>query len=64
MIKLKTRKAALKRFKKKSKLSILCRHAGKSHFLMKKSHQRKRKLNQKIHLKTMNYNCIKLMLPY
>ena len=64
MPKLKTRKAAAKRYKKTGNANFLRRHAFKGHLLMKKSNKQKRKLSQVI---LVNYNdtqSIKLMLPY
>ena len=48
MPKLKTRKAALKRYKKTGAGNFLRRHAYKGHLLMKKSKTQKRKLSQTI----------------
>ena len=64
MPKLKTRKAASKRYKVTGNNNFLRRHAFKGHLLMKKSNRQKRKLSQRI---IVNYNdtqAIKLMLPY
>ena len=64
MPKLKTRKAAFKRYKRTGNNNFLRRHAFKGHLLMKKSNRQKRKLSQVI---LVNYNdtqSIKLMLPY
>ena len=64
MPKLKTRKAAAKRYKVTGNNNFLRRHAYKGHLLMKKSNRQKRKLSQRI---LVNYNdtpAIKLMLPY
>ena len=64
MSKLKTRKAALKRYKITGNNNFLRRHAFKGHLLMKKSKKQKRKLSQ---ILCVNYNeikSIKLMLPY
>ncbi len=46
MPKLKTRKAAAKRYKITGKNNFLRRHAFKGHLLMKKSNRQKRKLSQ------------------
>lgn len=46
MPKLKTRKAALKRYKITGTYNFLRRHAFKGHLLMKKSNKQKRKLSQ------------------
>lgn len=64
MPKLKTRKAALKRYKITSNDNILRRHAFKSHLLRKKSNRQKRKLSQIICVKNNDIRSIKLMLPY
>ena len=45
MPKLKTRKAASKRYKITGNSNFLRRHAFKGHLLMKKSNKQKRKLN-------------------
>jgi len=52
MPKLKTRKAALKRYKKTGAGNFLRRHAYKGHLLMKKSNTQKRKLSQTICVST------------
>ena len=64
MPKLKTRKAALKRYKITGTNNILRRHAFKGHLLMKKSNRQKRKLSQIIRVSTNDSKPIKLMLPY
>ena len=64
MPKLKTRKAALKRYKITSNDNFLRRHAFKGHLLMKKSKKQKRKLSQVLCVKKSDKNTIKLMLPY
>ena len=64
MPKLKTRKSALKRYKKTATGIFLCRHAYKGHLLMKKSKTRKRKLSQIILVNGRDSKSIKLMLPY
>ena len=64
MPKLKTRKAALKRYKKTGADNYLRRHAYKGHLLMKKSNVQKRKLSQKICVTLSDSKPIKLMLPY
>jgi large subunit ribosomal protein L35 len=48
MPKLKTRKAASKRYKVTGNNNFLRRHAYKGHLLMKKSNRQKRKLSQVI----------------
>ena len=64
MPKLKTRKAAFKRYKKKGTGNILRRHAYKGHLLMKKSNVQKRKLSQRVCVTLSDSKPIKLMLPY
>lgn len=64
MPKLKTRKAASKRYKMTGTDNFLRRHAFKGHLLMKKSNRQKRKLSQILCVKKNDMNAIKLMLPY
>ena len=64
MPKLKTRKAALKRYKKTAAGNFLRRHAYKGHLLMHKTKTQKRKLSRTIRLSTCDSKPIKLMLPY
>ena len=64
MPKLKTRKAASKRYKITSNRNFLRRHAFKGHLLMKKSNKQKRKLSQTICVNSRDTKAIKLMLPY
>jgi large subunit ribosomal protein L35 len=64
MPKLKTRKAAAKRYKITSNNNFLRRHAFKGHLLMKKSNKQKRKLSQTICVNSRDTKAIKLMLPY
>ena len=64
MPKLKTRKAASKRYKITGNDNFLRRHAFKGHLLMKKSNRQKRKLSQKILVNYNDIQSIKLMLPY
>ena len=64
MPKLKTRKAALKRYKITGNKNILRRHAYKGHLLMKKSNKQKRKLSQIVCVNNSDSKPIKLMLPY
>jgi len=64
MFKLKTRKAALKRYKITGGGNLLRRHAYKGHLLMKKSNVQKRRLSQKICVTKSDSKSIKLMLPY
>ena len=64
MPKLKTRKAASKRYKVTGNNNFLRRHAYKGHLLMKKSNRQKRKLSQVILVNPSDSKAIKLMLPY
>lgn len=64
MPKLKTRKAAAKRYKLTSAGKLLRRHAFKGHLLMKKSTRQKRKLSQRICVNSNDIKQIRLMLPY
>ena len=64
MPKLKTRKAASKRYKITSQRNFLRRHAFKGHLLMKKSNKQKRKLSQNICVNKNDIKSIQLMLPY
>jgi large subunit ribosomal protein L35 len=64
MPKLKTRKAASKRYKITGNNNFLRRHAFKGHLLMKKSNKQKRKLSQVIQVNCKDIPAIKLMLPY
>ena len=64
MPKLKTRKAAAKRYKITGNDNFLRRHAFKGHLLMKKSNRQKRKLAQTICVSKNDMPAIKLMLPY
>ena len=64
MPKLKTRKAAVKRYKVTGANNFLRRHAYKGHLLMKKSKKQKRKLSQRICIKKSDTGAIRLMLPY
>ena len=64
MPKLKTRKAASKRYKITGNNNFLRRHAFKGHLLMKKSNKQKRKLSQTVLVNRRDIQAIKLMLPY
>jgi large subunit ribosomal protein L35 len=64
MPKLKTRKAASKRYRITGTNNFLRRHAFKGHLLMKKSNRQKRKLSQNILVNYNDIQAIKLMLPY
>lgn len=64
MPKLKTRKAAAKRYKKTGAGNFLRRHAYKGHLLMKKTNKQKRRLSQVLCVNKSDKAPIKLMLPY
>ena len=64
MPKLKTRKAALKRYKRTAAGNFLRRHAYKGHLLMHKTKTQKRKLSRTICVSTSDSKPIKLMLHY
>jgi len=64
MPKLKTRKAAAKRYKVTGSGNILRHHAYKGHLLMKKSNKQKRQLSQTLCVSVRDVPAIKLMLPY
>jgi large subunit ribosomal protein L35 len=64
MSKLKTRKAAAKRYKVTGSANFLRRHAFKGHLLRKKSNRQKRKLSQKLCVSINDSKAISLMLPY
>ena len=64
MPKLKTRKAAAKRYKVTGNSNFLRRHAFKGHLLMKKSNRQKRKLSQRLCVSVNDVKSIQLMLPY
>ena len=64
MPKLKTRKAASKRYKVTGSENFLRRHAFKGHLLRKKSNRQKRKLSQRLCVSIHDSHAISLMLPY
>lgn len=64
MYRLKTRKAALKRYKRTGSGNYLRRHAYKGHLLRKKSNTQKRRLSQTICVNKSDTHAIKIMLPY
>lgn len=64
MYKLKTRKSALKRYKKTSSGNFLRRHAYKGHLLRKKSNTQKRRLSTTVCTNISDSRAIKIMLPY
>lgn len=64
MPKLKTKKAAAKRYKISGNSKFLRRHAYKGHLLMHKSKKQKRKLSQTLVVHQSDIKPIQLMLPY
>jgi len=64
MGKLKTNRAAAKRFKATASGKLMRRHAFKSHILTKKSKKRKRLLRQNASVSGSNLRQVKRMLPY
>jgi large subunit ribosomal protein L35 len=64
MPKIKTNRAAAKRFRKTASGKIKCGHAFKSHILTKKSTKQKRGLRAKNHLKACDTKGVARMLPY
>jgi large subunit ribosomal protein L35 len=64
MPKLKTRKAASKRYKVTGNDNFLRRHAFKGHLLRRKSNRQKRRLSQRLCVSVNDSKAIALMLPY
>jgi large subunit ribosomal protein L35 len=64
MPKIKTNRAAAKRFRKTASGKIKCGHAFKSHILTKKSTKLKRGLRAPNHLKACDAPGVARMLPY
>lgn len=64
MPKLKTRKAAAKRFRATGTGKIMRRKAFKNHILEKKSSKRKRYLSQMAVVNDRDVENVRLMLPY
>lgn len=64
MLKLKTRKAAIKRYKKTRSGKFLRRHAYKGHLLMHKSNKQKRKLSTQVCVHNHDVKALRYMLPY
>ncbi|MCM1982497.1 50S ribosomal protein L35 [Lyngbya confervoides] len=64
MPKLKTRRAAAKRFKRSGSGKFLRRKAFKSHLLEHKSTARKSRLGKKVVVRETETENIQLMLPY
>jgi large subunit ribosomal protein L35 len=64
MPKIRTNRAAAKRFKRTGTGKFLRAKANKSHILTKKSRQRKRRLRQTTIADAVNTNALRRMLPY
>jgi large subunit ribosomal protein L35 len=64
MPKLKTRKAAAKRFKATGSGKIVRRKAYKNHLLQHKTSTRKRRLSQMAEVHERDAENVRLMLPY
>ncbi len=64
MVKMKTNKAASKRFKTTGTGKLVRWHASKSHILTKKSKKRKRNLRKDAIVDPSNAPQVKRMLPY
>lgn len=64
MPKMKTKRAAAKRFKVTGSGKIVRARANKSHILTKKSAQRKRRLRQSTLVDAINVKAVRTMLPY
>lgn len=64
MPKIKTNRAAAKRFKRTGTGKYLRARANKSHILTKKTRQRKRRLRQTTIVDAINVSALQRMLPY
>jgi large subunit ribosomal protein L35 len=64
MPKMKTNRAAAKRFRKTATGKFKCGHAFKSHILTKKSTKRKRGLRATNHVRAEDAGRVQRMLPY
>ena len=64
MPKIKTNRAAAKRFKRTGTGKIVRAKAFKSHILTKKARARKRRLRQTTVIDAVNVGAVKRMLPY
>ena len=64
MPKIKTNRAAAKRFRKTASGKYKCGHANRSHILTKKSTTRKRNLRQGNHVRAEDAGRLDRMLPY
>jgi large subunit ribosomal protein L35 len=63
-IKIKTNRAAAKRFRKTASGKFKCGHAFKSHILTKKSTKRKRNLRGQNHVRAEDAGRVARMVPY
>ncbi len=64
MPKIKTKRAAAKRFKVTGTGKLMKMKANKSHILNKKSRKRKRRLRQAVEIDATNAKMMKRILPY
>lgn len=64
MTKMKTRRAAAKRFRKTGSGNFKCGHAFRSHILTKKSTKRKRRLRGPNQVSAADTRAVARMLPY
>ena len=64
MPKMKTNRAAAKRFRKTASGKFKCGHAFKSHILTKKATKRKRNLRGTNHVRAEDAGRVQRMLPY
>ena len=64
MPKIKTNRAAAKRFRKTASGKYKCGHANKSHILTKKATKRKRHLRGTTAVHDANKRAVRVMLPY
>jgi len=62
--KIKTHRAAAKRFRKTASGKFKCGHANRSHILTKKSTKRKRGLRQTNHVRAEDAGRLMRQLPY
>jgi large subunit ribosomal protein L35 len=62
--KIKTNRAAAKRFRKTASGKYKCGHANRSHILTKKATKRKRNLRQTNHVRAEDAGRLDRMLPY
>lgn len=64
MTKMKTRRAAAKRFRKTGSGNFKCGHAFRSHILTKKTTKRKRRLRGPNQVSAADKRAVTRMLPY